>query len=141
MKNLDKLIADLCSWTIEKGDFHSDRQLADRVLIADGWQVIEDESFEGGIRWSTGRNPTYCTSESNRPHPINDLNAALGVIPIDYNWSLKMQDGRAYAVLWKKPKGQQAVYGLGESERPSVAILIASLKVLKRKNHREGEGE
>ena len=126
MTNLAPLIAKLQAWTMETGDFHSDRQLADEVLIADGWKCEPDESFEGGVRWFWGTNPQISASESSRPHVINDLNTAIGVVPFGCNWQIEMRNNRAEAQVWAQGKIPHGC--LGRSERPSVAILIAALR-------------
>lgn len=41
--NIDILINKLKSWNFEDRNFHVDRQLADEILIIDGWQVEPDE--------------------------------------------------------------------------------------------------
>lgn len=90
MTDLPALLAKLEAWTEETRNFHGDRQLADEVLLACGWRVFPDPTFEGGVRWEFGTNPTWCASESSRPHPINSVDAALGQIP--YGWALALGD-------------------------------------------------
>jgi hypothetical protein len=91
--SIDEVIAKLEAW--REHDFHADRQLADEVLIADGWQCEPDPTFEGGVRWFWGTNPQVSSSESTRPHPINDLNAAVGVVPFKASWTLATYGGGA----------------------------------------------
>lgn len=125
------VISKLEGWSDHGGDFHSDRQLSDEVLIADGWRVEPDQSFEGGVCWSFGANPRYCCAESGRPHPVNDMNTASGVVPFGYAWMLVvMPDGECSArVAPGRPDGSPDPWRFeGRSGRPAVALLIAALK-------------
>ena len=122
---MNALIEKLKSW--KELDFHGDRQLADEVLIADGWRVIPDSSFEGGFRWEFGANPTYCSSESNRPHVIHDLNVAIGVVPFDCNWRLTRIGDQVVAHVWKCGEIFRDEFE-GCSSRETIAILIAALR-------------
>lgn len=126
MPDLAPLIGKLQAWSMEAGSFHGDRQLADEVLIADGWRCEPDDSFEGGIRWFVGTWPEVSTSESSRPHVVNDLNTAIGVVPRGFDWGLTVIDEKATAIVWRHGYTEESV--VGQSERPSVAILIAALK-------------
>lgn len=119
MPDIDALVKKLEAWTLA-GGFFLDRQLADEVLIADCWSVVPDKTFEGGFRWQWGN---LCSSESTRPHPINDMNAALGVVPRRATLKLEIKDGSATAIIWHGYELFQ-----GKSERPSVAVLIAAIK-------------
>ena len=75
------------AWHVDgEGGFHSDRQLADQVLLLDGWTVTPDAEFEGGFRWSWGN---FHSSETARPHPLHDLNAALGLVPFEHGFRLE----------------------------------------------------
>lgn len=123
----EALIACLERWSMETGGFHEDRQLADEVLVADGWHCEPDASFEGGVRWFWGTNPQYSASESSRPHPVNDLNAAVGVVPFKYNWRLEVHGDRATASVWEAV-GHAPQIHQGKSERPAVALVIAALR-------------
>jgi hypothetical protein len=122
---LDAVIDKLHKWTLASGSFHADRQLADEVLLADGWRPVPDPTFEGGVRWSIGTNPEVSMGDTNRAHPINDLNAAVGVVPFKARWSLHVTEARAMAKCWMLDGAEFA----GISERPSVALLIAALKL------------
>jgi hypothetical protein len=127
---IDEVIERLRRWSMANGDFHADRELADAVLIADGWQCEPDPSFAGGVRWWIGVSPQYSTGEATRPHPINDLNAAIGVVPLRHNWRLTVIGDSAAAYVGASGElPHDKHYGL--SERPSVALLIAALKAKK----------
>lgn len=124
------LISKLEAWC--EHDFHTDRQLADEVLIADGWSCEPDETFEGGIRWFVGTNPQVSTSENTRPHPINDLNAAIGVVPYRYNWRLTMFGEQAVAQVWQSGEIFRDEFE-GHAPIPTIALLIAALKATNHK--------
>lgn len=138
MKSFEPLIEKLNGWREELAGFHEDRQLADEVLVADGWRVIQDATFEGGIRWSFGKCPEVSVADSHRPHVINDLNAAVSLVPVGCYWRLQNKAGTAEARVWVEslPKPNPApgepilgvMYGEGVSQRPSVALVIAVLK-------------
>ena len=119
------LIEKLKNW--KELDFHADRQLADEVLIADGWRVIPDEGFQGGFRWEFGTNPTYCSSEKSRPHVIHDLNTAIGVIPFGCNWRLTRIGDQFIAHVWKCGEIFRDEFE-GHSTRETIAVLIAALR-------------
>lgn len=130
---LDKLTA----WKPESRSFHTDRQLADEMLLACGWRVCPDPEFEGGCRWEFGTNPRYCTGETNRPHPVNSVDAALGQIP--YGWALgKLYDyvqdsvvpGRVKVIATYAEVSNNVFTGRGNSEERSVAICIAIVRAL-----------
>ncbi|WP_020476410.1 hypothetical protein [Zavarzinella formosa] len=123
---LKTLIRKLEAWSDESGSFHTDRQLADEVLIADGWRVVPDPSFEGGFCWKFGVNPVVSSSESYRPHPVNDLNAAIAVIPHNAHWRLEVKNGVTWAYVWPC-RGLMPEMSRGQSCRPAVAILVAAL--------------
>lgn len=131
---LSEIIVRLCDWSLETSNFHADRQLADEVLIADGWRVVPDEAFEGGIRWSWGISPEVSVADATRPHVINDLDAAVGVVPLGCSWHVQMYNGRAAAkvLLFKDTSisldNQVVIFADGHSSRPSVALLIAALR-------------
>jgi hypothetical protein len=108
-------------------DFHKDRQLADEVLIADGWKCEQNPAWEGGARWYIPGNPEYSTSESGRPHVLHDLNAAIGVIPSDFNLRLIIIGPIATAHVWRD--GEDLLNKrAGCSTKPTIAVLIAALK-------------
>ena len=115
--SVDAVVAKLAAWT--EHDFHKDRQLADEVLIADGWQCEPNAEFEGGERWFWGTNPQYSSGGPGRPHPVNDMNAAIGVVPFGKNWSLSVSGNYAVAHV-----GSHS----GTSSNPTIALLIAALK-------------
>ncbi len=125
---MKELIAKLEAWTQERGDFHSDRQLADEVLLADGWKPIQDKTFEGGVRWERkAAGMTLCSSESTRPHPLNDMNAAIGVVPFKAGWMVRNVGNRAQGLVWNPEAAPGADQFGAVSERPQVALLIAAL--------------
>lgn len=116
------------AWSRARGSYHTDRQLADEVLIADGWRVQPDIEWEGGIRWSWGSNPEVSASESTRPNPINDLNTAIGVVPFECNWAIAVGDsGRAMAQVWRKGTAPMEKF-IGHGEIPAIAVLIAAFR-------------
>jgi hypothetical protein len=128
MPSLGPLIAELEAWRIDGGSFHGDRQLADKILIAVGWLCEPDARFEGGVGWFSGVNPKYSGSEGSRPHPINDLDAAVGVVPLGCGWWLRVIGGAsAVAHVWRKGEIFRDEFE-GVSERPSVALVIAALR-------------
>lgn len=122
--SLSEIIAKLESWSLESSSFHADRQLSDEILIADGWQCEESADFEGGFRWWVGVNPQYSTGD-NRPHPINDLNAAIGIVPFGAKFIL--EGCHATSKFTARVAGNNLSV-FGHSTRATVALLIASLK-------------
>lgn len=130
---IDALIAKLEAW--RENDFHADRQLADEVLIADGWICVPDPEWEGGIRWSWGTSPRYSTSERGRPHPVIDLNTAIGVVPRGFDYHLSRFGDQHFASVFRR--GAPVSAGLardehdGSSPSPCLAILIAAFKAIR----------
>lgn len=86
MADLAGLYGRLERWNIDDSTFHGNRELADELLMLDGWTVAEDPEFEGGFRWSFG--PVHA-SETTRPHPLIDLNAAIGLVPYRHGFRLE----------------------------------------------------
>jgi hypothetical protein len=124
--DLSALIAKLQAW--EKHDFHGDRQLADEVLIADGWRCVPDKDWHGGIRWSyEAGNPKLFMSEDTRPHVILNLDNALGVVPLGHNVRLSIIGGNASAHVWRAGEIFRDEYE-GYSPLATIALIIAALK-------------
>lgn len=117
------LLARLQNWSLVSRDVHSDRQLADEVLIGCGWRCEPDASSEGGVRWFIG---PYSAAKTSRPHPISDLNVAIGVVPRCCNWRLTVIGQKVTAHIWADEISRGEFEG--RSERPSVALLIAVFK-------------
>lgn len=117
------LVAKLEAWA--EHDFHADRQLADEILIADGWNCEPDQTFEGGVRWFWGTNPQISSSESTRPHPVNDMNAAIGVVPFKHHWQVLVVGDYAEAEVWAGDRPYHAYRG--SAPIPTIALVIASL--------------
>jgi hypothetical protein len=117
------LLARLQNWSLVSGDPHSDRQLADEVLIAYGWRCEPDASLEGGVRWFIG---PYSAAKTSRPHPINDLSVSIDLVPRCCNWRLTVIGEKATAHIWPDKIFRDEFEG--QSERPSVALLIAVFK-------------
>ena len=142
MTDLTALLAKLEAWTPETASFHGDRQLADEVLIATGWSCHPDPQFEGGVRWDFGTNPTVCTSENSRPHPIQSVDHALGQIP--FRWALHFLGDRvdwdlsvnrwhitgAKAEITQMSHDQLPASCSGISAERPVAICIAIVRAL-----------
>ena len=128
MKDLRDLIRDLEAWTLDGSDFHKDRQLADEVLLADGWNVEHDVDGHRGVLWTWGTNPKIMMADDYRHHPINDLNAAFGVIPYGFNFRIGFDGVTSKVVLWPRGDVTMGRSTEGESSRVQVAIIIASLK-------------
>lgn len=123
--SIDEVIAKLEAW--REHDFHADRQLADEVLLADGWQCEPDPTFEGGVRWFWGTNPQVSSSENTRPHPINDLNAAVGVVPFGAEWQVAAKpNGLAAGAVY-----HNGSLSLGAAPAATVALVIAALRARK----------
>lgn len=122
------LIAKLRAW--REHDFHADRQLADEVLLAAGWSVQPDPDFEGGVRWSYGTNPRYSTSEKSRPHPVNDLQAAVNQRPRLTGYIVGDYDGMAMAECWSL--ADPTTKYEGSSPNAAVAMCIALLQAYDR---------
>lgn len=121
------LIAKLEAWTPEAADFHRDRQLSDEILIADGWTCERDPAFAGGVRWSRRMGiGTYCSDEASRPHPINDVNTAIGLLPLRSEWSIAKTKEGAVVVVAITPN--RAV--IGRAKEIAVAICIAAVRAL-----------
>jgi hypothetical protein len=119
------LIQKLMAW--QDHDFHADRQLADEVLIADGWTVTPDPTFEGGVRWQIG---PVCASEGSRPHPIHSLDRALAVVPRDHAVSIEITRKGALANVWRDgTDGTRPVFE-GVAPIASVAVLIAAFRAM-----------
>jgi hypothetical protein len=129
------LIKALETWTLESSDFHRDRQLADEVLLADGWKVEQNPHFEGGVAWVWGTSPKVLMADATRAHPINDLNAAFGVIPHGCDYRVDMWGGETTVYVWKRgPVIDRSRATMGVSSRPSVAILIAALRYMEKED-------
>jgi hypothetical protein len=125
MPDFAALIAKLEAWTEEGDTFHGTRQLADEVLIADGWRVEPDATFEGGERWHWGH---VSTGAPARPHPIHDLNAAVGVLPFGASYILRaVYRAPAVAVVWIGDQVTKSVDA--QHQRATVALLIAAFKL------------
>lgn len=125
--DMESLLKRLAAWTEEGSTFHGDRQLADEILVADGWTVHQDDKFEGGFRWQWGINPTICSSESTRPHPIRDMNAAIGVVPYRCSYRLNVVPGQpAKAMVWMGDESTDVSIATGT--RPQIALVIAALQ-------------
>jgi hypothetical protein len=82
----ETLLADLETWSEDTRNFHRDRELADRALLATGWRCVADPEHPAKVRWEFGKNPVVSCWEPCVPHPINSLDAALGQMP--YGWRL-----------------------------------------------------
>jgi hypothetical protein len=121
------LLARLQNWSLASGDLPSDRQLADEVLMAYGWRCEPDASFEGGARWFIG---PYSAAKPSRPHPINDLDIAVGLVPRCCNWRLTVIGQKATAHIWADKIFRDEFEG--RSNRASVALLIAVFKYAQR---------
>ena len=75
------------------------------------------------MRWFIG---PYSAAKTSRPHPISDLNVAIGVVPRCCNWRLTVIGQKATAHIWTGEIFRDEFEG--RSERPSVALLIALFK-------------
>ncbi|MCF8532412.1 MAG: hypothetical protein K9G48_05370 [Reyranella sp.] len=127
MIDFPTLIAKLESWT--DGSFHTDRQLSDEILIADGWKVEPSTEFEGGVRWFRDMGgATYSCAEDRRPHPIRDLNTAVGLIPHGMDLVLIRTRRRCEASVFQA--GPRSVTTKGKSPELAVAVCIAAVKAL-----------
>ncbi len=124
MTDFPALIAKLEAW--KRYDFHKDRQLADEVLIADGWRCEPDAAWGGGVRWfRPAHNPEVSVCEDQRPNLIHDMNTALAVVPYKYNVCLILIEGEATATVWEP--GNRVGHE-GKSALGTIAVLIAALK-------------
>lgn len=132
MSDINKVIEKLEAW--REHDFHGDRQLSDEIIIADGWKVERDPTFQGGERWyyKIGGCETSASRDS-RPHPIQDMNAALGLVPFRYQFALSFSIGDArgeyFASVWNDnlSAGETGSW----APRPTIAICLASMKALR----------
>ncbi len=132
MMALADLLVRLRAW--REHEYHSDRQLADEVLIATGWSCEPDVGFQGGVRWFFGSSPQYSSTEAQRPHPINVLDHALGQIPMGWaldhlcdHWHLTDRlrtDGATCKLTNGKVKVQ------AEAPERAVAVCIAIVMAL-----------
>lgn len=77
------LLAALAAWREDSRSFHTDRMLADRVLLATGWQCSPDGAR---VRWHFGVNPEVSTWEPEHPHPVQSGDAAAGQMP--FGWEV-----------------------------------------------------
>lgn len=111
--------------TPESSDFHETRQMADKLLILDGWQVVPDATFEGGFRWFWGN---YSSSESTRPFPIHDPGAALGLVPRGCNVRLEIIGDTSKALIWQGDNPTTGAQGNSRSNSPAVALCAAFVK-------------
>ncbi|WP_319798277.1 hypothetical protein [Nitrobacter sp.] len=133
MTDFDAVITKLQAWT--EFDFHTDRQLADEILIADGWCCEPDQAFGGGFRWWCKNGAvTYSSSETHRPHPIIDMNAAVALIPHGAGWNLSSDHGGAIcsvrigALLMP---GTPTHVATGYAKRTTVAVCLAAMTAKK----------
>lgn len=96
---MKELIDKVKNWSFDTSDFHSDRQLADEILLATGWNTEPYLSFEGGIRWYFGTCPQVSVSDAGRPHPLLSMDAALGCLPQGCEYSISTLHGIAHVDL------------------------------------------
>lgn len=128
MINCDALVKKLEAYTFETGSFHADRQLSDEVLLATGWSVGKDDSFEGGIRWFFGANPQVSCSETTRPHVIHDIGRAIGGIPFRWNMMLSMIDGVNICRAWPRGTALEMSHPNAEHSSAEIAICIVAVR-------------
>lgn len=129
-KNRDKaepaaLLAALAAWREATADFHGDRQLADRVLLATGWQCVPHEQ---GVRWHFGVNPEVSSWEPTHPHPVQSTDVAMGQMP--FGWRVMRMAWRAgggWHVIGEVP-GSGA--GRVHADGPSLAVALCVLAVI-----------
>lgn len=128
MINRDALVKKLEAYTFETGSFHADRQLSDEVLLATGWSVEKDDSFEGGIRWFFGTNPQVSSSEANRPHVIHDIGRAIGGIPFRWNMTLSMINDVGACLAWPQGATPTSSDPRATHRIAEIAICIAAVR-------------
>ncbi|MES2055796.1 MAG: hypothetical protein V4564_07660 [Pseudomonadota bacterium] len=87
------LLGDLSRWSEDERNFHSDRQLADRVLLATDWRCLPDPQHPAGVKWEFGTNPVHTSWEPHHPHPINSVDSALGQLPFKWRICSMKQSG------------------------------------------------
>jgi hypothetical protein len=122
----DTLLSDLTAWSEDTRNFHEDRQLSDRILIATGWRCIPDPGHPAKVRWEFGKNPTVSCWEPYVPHPINSIDDAIGQVP--FRWLVvsmaRMTDGMPWSVIVR----DNAESVLGQHISLSVAVSIAAVR-------------
>jgi hypothetical protein len=131
MIDYDELLAKLIAWTVETGGFHGDRQLSDELLLATGWKVEQDPTFQGGIRWYFGVNPQVSSSESQRPHLIHDIGTAIAARPYRWNISFTIVMEPAFlSVCHIWPSGRPPIEGFMGASKESEphAVMISVVK-------------
>lgn len=132
MAELDALIVKLEEWTRETADVHRDRQLADQVLLADGWQFEADDTFAGGFRWFRNIGVGILNaSEASRPNPLIELSAAYALIPAGLSVTVLHSPSGVQATVYSAVEGGLAENGL--SPEIAIAISIAALKAIRTK--------
>ena len=117
-----EILAKLEAWSLKEGDFHSDRQLADEVLLACDWRVTQDAEFAGGARWEDTKNPGYFTAETGRPNPLLVLGDAILCVPITCAWRITTNVRRESLA---EVRGPSMVVHTGAHSYPSLALMIA----------------
>lgn len=99
MRDIQALIDKVAAWSLESSDYHGNRQLGDEILLATGWSVERDATFQGGIRWFCGKCPQVSVSEYNRPNPLLSLEDAIGCMPVGAEYRISTLHGRAEVEL------------------------------------------
>lgn len=87
------LLVDLAEWSDDTRDFHGDRNLADRVLLAADWRCIPDPDHPARVKWEFGTNPVCTCWDPYVPHPINSIDDAFGQMPFGWRvWKMEQRD-------------------------------------------------
>lgn len=131
------LLAALAARREATADFHTDRQLADRVLLATGWKCSPDPSgHQARVRWHFGVNPEVSCWEPTHPHPVNSVDAAIGQLPFGWE-AIRMtrrnatkDGGGAWHVMAAEnwPRGRAGWHKL-HAEGATLAIAVCALAV------------
>lgn len=133
------LLAALAAWREDSRSFHADRQLADRVLLATGWQCSPDGApgDHGRVRWhlhvrtGNGNWAGPNVYEPHQPHPVRSVDAAAGQMPWD--WEVLRMARRCPSKdgghLWHVIGGPRSDATKLHADGASLAVALCALAV------------
>ena len=121
-----KLVELLASW--DGPHFERDREWSDHVLRIAGWMTRENPRMEEGREWYIkGPGCTVAVSSPRRPHPIQNLQDALGQVPFRWytNSAGQSPDGKTWS--WILSNGRLMAQGGAKSAAVacSIAVVLA----------------
>jgi hypothetical protein len=127
---VEKITADLATWSEETRDFHKDRNLGDRVLLATGWTCAPDPDHPAKVKWQFGTNPIVTVWEPHHPHPLNSLDAAMGQLP--FGWRICRMDQRNQGDTWYVYAVRDGAMVDGFHKSLHIALCIAAVLAWRR---------